>query len=127
MAAKPGLESGLMLLEYTATALNADNAKNIYPESSYPSNVSGGIEDHASHGVNAGVKALQVATNVSRILAVELICSSNAIGLATSGLSEHTKGLLEFVRSLSPLLRGDRSQGQEIESLAGEVLAGKLH
>ncbi|MDG6949419.1 MAG: aromatic amino acid lyase [Nitrososphaerota archaeon] len=126
MATKPGLESGLMLLEYTATALNADNAKNIYPESSYPSNVSGGIEDHASHGVNAGVKALQVATNVSRILAVELICSSNVIGLATSGLSEHTKGLLGFVRPLSPLLRGDRSQGQEIESLAGKVLAGKF-
>ena len=126
MAAKPGLESGLMLLEYTATSLNADNAKNIYPESSYPSNVSGGIEDHASHGVNAGVKALQVATNVARILAIELICSSNAIGPDTSGLSEHTKALSAAVRSLSPLLEGDRSQGSEIESLAGRALAGKL-
>ncbi|MDG6904087.1 MAG: aromatic amino acid lyase [Nitrososphaerota archaeon] len=126
MAAKPGLESGLMLLEYTATALNADNAKNIYPESSYPSNVSGGIEDHASHGVNAGVKALQVAANVSRILAVELICSSNTIGEAEGGLSEHTKVLSEFVRSISPLLKGDRSQSEEVESLAGATLAGKL-
>ncbi len=126
MAAKPGLESGLMLLEYTATALNADNAKNIYPESSYPSNVSGGIEDHASHGVNAGVKALQVATNVSRILAVELICSSNMLGSDAGGLSQHTKKVSGFVRSLSPLLRGDRSQGPEIEALAGEALTGKL-
>ncbi|MDG6913646.1 MAG: aromatic amino acid lyase [Nitrososphaerota archaeon] len=126
MAGKPGLESGLMLLEYTATALNADNAKNIYPESSYPSNVSGGIEDHASHGVNAGVKALQVATNVSRVLAVELICASNVLGSDTGGLSEHTKKVSRFVRSFSPLLRGDRSQGSEIETLAGEMMAGRL-
>lgn len=126
MAGKPGLESGLMLLEYTATALTADNAKNIYPESAYPSSVSGGIEDHASHGVNAGVKALQVATNVSRILAVELICSSNVLGPSAAGLSDHGKRASAFVRSLSPLLSGDRSQGSEIEAVAGEVLAGKL-
>ena len=126
MAGKPGLESGLMLLEYTATALTADNAKNVYPESSYPASVSGGIEDHASHGVNAGVKALQVATNVSRILAIELICASNVLGSNESGISEHARKVSAFVRSVSPLLRGDRSQGAEIEELAKHVLAGEL-
>lgn len=126
MASKPGLESGLMLLEYTATALAADNAKNVYPESSYPASVSGGIEDHASHGVNAGVKALQVATNVSRILAIELICASNVLGSGESGISDHAKKVTTFVRTISPLLRGDRSQGQEIEAVAKGVLAGKV-
>jgi histidine ammonia-lyase len=126
MAGKPGLESGLMILEYTATALSADNARHIYPESSYPANVSGGIEDHASHGVNAGVKALQVAANVSRILAVELICASNILGSNESGISDHAKKVSAFVRSTSPLLRGDRAQGDEIERLAKEALSGKL-
>ena len=126
MAGKPGLESGLMVLEYTATALAADNAKDVYPESSYPASVSGGIEDHASHGVNAGVKALEVASNVSRIVAIELICSSNFMGPRTDGLSEHARRMCGAVRARSPLLKGDRAQGEEIEAIASQILAGKL-
>lgn len=126
MAAKPGLESGLMILEYTATALAADNAKNVYPESSYPANVSGGIEDHASHGVNAGTKALAVVANVSRILAIELICASNILGANESGVSEHGRKACAYVRACSPLLKGDRAQGAEVEKLAKELLAGRL-
>lgn len=126
MASKPGLESGLMILEYTATSLTSDNSGLIYPESSFPASVSGDIEDHASHGVNAGMKALAVARNVSRILAVELICASNILGSNESGISEHGKKVSDFIRVRSPLLRGDRSQGAEIEALAIEALSGKL-
>lgn len=126
MASKPGLESGLMILEYTATSLTSDNSARVYPASSYPASVSGGIEDHASHGVNAGMKALRIASNVSRILAIELICASNVLGPNESGVSDHAKKVCGFVRTISPLLRGDRSQGGEIESLAAEVLGGTL-
>jgi histidine ammonia-lyase len=126
MASKPGLESGLMILEYTATSLASDNSALIYPESSYPASVSGGIEDHASHGVNAGMKALKVAGNVSQILAIELICASNILGSNESGISDHARKICGLVRSVSPLLRGDRSQGAEIEALAKETLAGRL-
>ena len=126
MASKPGLESGLMILEYTATSLTSDNSALVYPESSYPASVSGGIEDHASHGVNAGMKTLKVASNVSRILAIELICASNILGSNESGISDHARSVYAFVRSVSPLLRGDRSQGNEIEALAKETLGGRL-
>jgi histidine ammonia-lyase len=126
MAGKPGLESGLMILEYTATSLAADNAKEVYPESSYPASVSGGIEDHASHGVNAGMKALAVATNVSRVLAIELICASNILGSNESGISTHAANVSSLVRRHSPILRGDRSQGEEIESLSKAALSGEL-
>jgi histidine ammonia-lyase len=126
MAGKPGLESGLMILQYTATALTADNAKQIYPQSAYPANVSGGIEDHASHGVNAGMKALAVARNVSRILAIELICASNVLGSDDHGISAHSLEVCRLVRSHSSLLRGDRSQADEIEQLAREIGSGNL-
>lgn len=126
MASKPGLESGLMILQYTATALAADNAKEIYPESAYPASVSGGIEDHASHGVNAGMKALTVAANVSRVLAIELICASNLLGSNESGVSEHSLSVCGLIRKLSPLLHGDRSQSNEIESLCREIASGSL-
>ncbi|MDA4124373.1 MAG: aromatic amino acid ammonia-lyase [Thaumarchaeota archaeon] len=126
MAGKPGLESGLMILQYTATALTADNAKQVYPQSAYPASVSGGIEDHASHGVNAGMKALAVASNVAMVLAIELICASNLLGSDDTGVSEHSKEVCAVVRGLSPLLRGDRSQADEIENLASAIGAGKL-
>jgi len=127
MASKPGLESGLMILEYTGTSLISDNSALVYPASSYPASVSGDIEDHASHGVNAGMKTLRVAGNVSRILAIELIIASNILGSNESGISNHAKEVYGIVRSVSPLLRGDRSQGDEIEALAHDVLVGKLH
>ncbi len=126
MAGKPGLESGLMILEYTATSLVSDNSTSVYPASSYPASVSGGIEDHASHGVNAGMKTLKVAANISRILAIELICASNVLGPDESGISDHAKKVSGFVRAISPLLRGDRSQASEIESLAARTLGGRL-
>ncbi|HMD78963.1 MAG TPA: aromatic amino acid lyase, partial [Nitrososphaerales archaeon] len=126
MASRPGLESGLMILQYTATSLVSDNAKQMYPLSAYPANVSSGIEDHASHGVNAGMKALNVARNVSRILAIELICASNLLGSDEGGISEHSTKVCRKVRTVSPVLTGDRSQGEEIEQLAATITSGKL-
>ena len=126
MASRPGLESGLMILQYTATALVSDNAKQMYPLSAYPASVSSGIEDHASHGVNAGIKALNAARNVSRILAIELICASNLLGSDEGGISEHSMKVCRKVRSISPVLTGDRSQGDEIEQLAAAISSGKL-
>ena len=126
MAGRPGLESGLMILQYTATALTADNAKQIYPQSAYPASVSGGIEDHASHGVNAGMKALAVSRNVARILAIELICASNVLGSDEIGVSGHSRDVCQVVRARSPLLRGDRSQAEEMEQLSSAVESGLI-
>jgi len=126
MAHRPGLESGLMILQYTATALAADNASKLYPQSAYPASVSEGIEDHASHGVNAGMKARSVIENVSRILAIELICASNRFPSALDDVSEHSRRVCAVVRSLSPLLQGDRPLSEEIEALTRVLAAGKL-
>lgn len=126
MTRRPGFESGLMILEYTASSLTAENAKHAYPLSSYPANVSGGIEDHASYGVNAGMKAMAVTENVSRILAIEMICCSNFASLNEEGLSTQCRSALRTVRRYSPLLKGDRAQGQEIELLSQTILAGRF-
>ncbi|MBI3859751.1 MAG: aromatic amino acid lyase [Thaumarchaeota archaeon] len=126
MASRPGLESGLMILQYAATALAAENSKHIYPTSAYPANVSGGIEDHASHGVNAGLKAVAVARNVSKILAIEMICASNFLGSDIAGVSDHSLKVCASLRKVSPLLSGDRSMSDEIERLASVVISGGL-
>ena len=126
MARTPGLESGLMILQYTATALMADNATLVYPQSAYPANVSEGVEDHASHGVNAGLKALSVAANVSRVLAIEFICASNALRTEHDGMSASSRRLCDSLKGLSPLLDGDRSLGEDIERVAEAITGGKI-
>jgi histidine ammonia-lyase len=126
MANRPGLESGLMILEYTASALAADNAKQSNPLSTYPANVSSGIEDHASYGVNAGSKAISVAENVSKILAIEMICASNLAGADLRSASRFCRGVYSKVRAVSPLLAGDRSMAAEVENLSQEILRGDL-
>jgi histidine ammonia-lyase len=126
MANRPGLESGLMILEYTASSLAADNAKQSNPLSVYPANVSSGIEDHASYGVNAGSKAFSVVENVSKILAIEMICASNLVGADLKSVSRFCRDVYINVRAVSPLLTGDRSMAAEVENLSHEILEGDL-
>lgn len=122
----PGLESGMMVAEYTASALAAENAKEVYPTSTYPANVSDGVEDHASYGVNSGLKALKVAENISKILAIELAAASNRAVAFDKELSLHNARVVAIVRSYSPPLDGDRSMSEELERLSAAILAGKL-
>lgn len=126
LAREPGLQSGLMLGEYTASALVAENEKEVHPLSTFPANVSAGIEDHASYGVNTGLKAMKVAENTAGVLAIELVCSANASSTFESELSPHSARVRRFVATISPPLIDDRSLSEEIRALGKAVLAGPL-
>ncbi|MEM0075083.1 MAG: aromatic amino acid ammonia-lyase [Conexivisphaerales archaeon] len=127
-AENPGLESGLMLAEYTATALQNINSSLVYPSSSFPANVSEGIEDHASFGVNAGLRCLNVAENVSKIISIEMIVASNALyRKGEGGVSQQGKRLLEIIRRISPVVHEDRSISEDVERLSEDVLRGELN
>jgi histidine ammonia-lyase len=125
-ARHPGLESGLMVAEYTSSALAAENARDVYPSSIYPANVSAGIEDHASYGVNAGLKAMAVTENISKMIAIELVCASNMVRPFDKELSPYNSRMSSKIRSVSPLLTGDRSMSEELEALSNEILKGEL-
>jgi histidine ammonia-lyase len=125
-ARNPGFESGLMITEYTASALVVDNAKEIHPTSAYPANVSAGVEDHASYGTNSGLKAMKITENTSRVLAVELVNASNLAARVEDELSQYGLKVCAKVRTISPLLTGDRSLGDELDSLSLLLLKGQL-
>lgn len=125
-ARSPGFESGLMVTEYTASALAADNAKEIYPVSAYPANVSAGVEDHASYGVNSGLKAMKVSENISKILAIELVNASNRAASVENELSQYDLKVCSKIKTISPPLTGDRSLSEELESLSVAILKGQL-
>ncbi|CAN5222291.1 histidine ammonia-lyase [soil metagenome] len=79
LAAEEGLNSGLMIPQYTAASLVSRSKQLCSPASvdSIPS--SAGQEDHVSMGANAAVQAYQVAENTERILAIELLTAMQAL------------------------------------------------
>ncbi|HQF48453.1 MAG TPA: aromatic amino acid lyase, partial [Flavobacterium alvei] len=75
----PGLNSGLMIPQYTAASIASQNKQLATPASVDSIVSSNGQEDHVSMGANAATKALRVMDNLERILAIELLNASQAI------------------------------------------------
>ena len=81
LAEEPGVNSGLMVAQYTAAALVADNRRLAAPASVDSIPTSGMQEDHVSMGWGAALKLRAVLDNLSHILAVELVASARALDL----------------------------------------------
>ena len=81
LAAEAGVNSGLMLAQYTAAALVAENRLLAHPASTDSLPTSGMQEDHVSLGWSAGVKLRRLLVNLARVLAVELLCAARALDL----------------------------------------------
>ena len=75
----PGLNSGLMIPQYTAASIVSQNKQLATPSSVDSIVSSNGQEDHVSMGANGATKALLVMNNLERILAIELMNASQAI------------------------------------------------
>lgn len=73
-----GLNSGFMIVQYTAAALVSENKGLCFPASADSIPTSLGQEDHVSMGSIGGRKALRVCGNLVNILAVELLCAAQA-------------------------------------------------
>ncbi|MEO6903122.1 MAG: histidine ammonia-lyase [Bacteroidia bacterium] len=79
LVATPGLNSGLMILQYTAAGIVSQNKQLCTPASVDSIVSSNGQEDHVSMGANAAVKCYKVVENVQRILGIELLNASQAL------------------------------------------------
>ena len=74
-----GLNSGFMIMQYTSAALASENKTSCFPASVDSIPTSLGQEDHVSMGSIAARKALGVVENLESILAIELLCASQAL------------------------------------------------
>jgi histidine ammonia-lyase len=81
LAEEPGVNSGLMVAQYTAAALVADNRRLAAPASVDSIPTSGMQEDHVSMGWGAALKLRTVLDNLGHILAVELLAAARALDL----------------------------------------------
>jgi len=81
LAAASGLNSGMMILQYTAAALASENKVLAHPASADSIPTSANQEDHVSMGAISGRHARDVLSNVEHILALELLVGAQALDL----------------------------------------------
>jgi histidine ammonia-lyase len=74
-----GVNSGLMVPQYTSAALVSENKGLCTPASVDSIPTSLGQEDHVSMGARAAVKCLQVLENTETVLAIEQLCAAQAL------------------------------------------------
>ncbi|MEH6905755.1 histidine ammonia-lyase [Neobacillus drentensis] len=124
LAVDPGLECGLMVAQYAAASLVSENKVLAHPASVDSIPTSANQEDHVSMGTIASRQAREIIHNSARVIAIEMICASQAIYLekAEKELAPATRGYLEKIREICPPLEGDRAISDEMEELAQYIL-----
>lgn len=75
----PGLNSGLMIPQYTAAAIVSENKQLCTPASVDSISSSNNQEDHVSMGANAATKCFRVINNVEKVLAIELLTAAQSL------------------------------------------------
>jgi histidine ammonia-lyase len=116
LAPQPGLDSGLMIPQYTSAALVNENKVLATPASIDTIPTSQLQEDHVSMGGTSAYKLAQIIDNCEYVLAIELLTAAQAIDL-NEGLevSPATRQVLADFRAEVPFLEVDRQQSVDIE------------
>lgn len=124
-----GINSGFMIVQYTAAALCTENKILAHPASVDTIPSSANTEDHVSMGATAALKLREVADNLETILSLELLCAAQAIDLRKKAigkekkLGEGTVAIYDAVRRAIPFIEGDEYIKTHIEA-ARSVVAG---
>jgi histidine ammonia-lyase len=122
-----GVNSGYMLLQYTAAALATDNVLLAAPASVHSLPTSADQEDHVSMGWHSALKARKVAGNVESILALEALGAAQGIDLlAPLRPGRLTARAHALIRDRVPTLEQDRALSPEIEAATALVREGAL-
>ncbi|MDX1413329.1 MAG: histidine ammonia-lyase [Candidatus Promineifilaceae bacterium] len=126
-----GLESGLMLAQYTAAALASENKVLAHPASSDTISSSANVEDHVSMGATAGRHMKLVLDHVETIVAIELLTAAQGIDFrrkekGVEQLGSGSNVAYELIRKHVPFLSEDAALSPYIETVRGLVASGRI-
>lgn len=122
-----GLNSGLMIPQYTTAALASENKGLCFPASADSIPTSLGQEDHVSMGSIGARKALRVIENVEKILGIELFYAAQAMdfqaplksGKVMTAIHEHVR------TKITPVIN-DRVMTEDMEAAIEMIQSGEL-
>jgi len=124
---RPGLNSGLMIVQVLAASLVSENKAASFPASVDSIPTSANREDHVSMSTTAARKCRFVATNTARVLACELLCAAQ--GLEFLRPLKPGRGALaayRHVRTQVRPLRRDRTMHRDLEAVERVIRTGSL-
>jgi histidine ammonia-lyase len=127
LADDPGVDSGLMIAQYTQAALVSENKRLASPASvdSIPSSAM--QEDHVSMGWSSARKLRQAIDNLTKIVGIELMTAARAIDLrAPLQPSPITGAAVTELRKTSPGPGPDRFLAPDMQAAVDVVSSGKL-
>ncbi len=122
-----GLNSGFMLVQYTAASLVSECKTLAHPASvdSIPS--SAGQEDHVSMGMTSARHAREVVANVETVIALEALGAAQALDLRSPlEPAPATRVVHEAIRRRVPFFEADREFGPDIAVAVSLVHEGGL-
>ncbi|MGO9908298.1 MAG: histidine ammonia-lyase [Solirubrobacteraceae bacterium] len=127
LAAEPGVDSGMMIAQYTQAAMVAENRRLAAPASVDSLPTSAMQEDHVSMGWGAARKLRLVVANLSRVVAVELCCAARGLDLrAPLAPAAGTAAALSVLRSRVPGPGPDRYLAPELAAVEALVRSGAV-
>jgi histidine ammonia-lyase len=108
LSPEAGLNSGLMIPQYTAASLVSQNKQLCTPSSVDSIDSSNGQEDHVSMGANGATKCYRVLENVRGIFAIELLNAAQALEFRRPKKSSMLVEKLHLeVRKIVPFIEKD--------------------
>lgn len=109
LVANPGINSGLMIPQYTAASIVSQNKNLCHPATADSIVSSNGQEDHVSMGANAAIKAHKIIHNLYEILGIELLTATQALELRRPLTSSKViEELVSNFRKVVPFIKEDR-------------------
>ncbi len=122
-----GMNSGLMIAQYTAASMASENKVLASPASVDSIPVSANQEDYVSMGMTSAVKCTKVMDNAERILAIELLSAAQAIDLSqVRQLGKGTMRAYDIVRSSVKPMEEDRAVYRDIEKVLNLIRGNSL-
>ena len=127
-----GLNSGLMIVQYTAASLCNENKTLSHPASVDSIPTGSNTEDHVSFGTNAANKCRQVIFNLENILAIEMLCAAQGLDFRIEDKTKKaqmgigTQAAFDLIRRHIKKLNEDRVLSGDIKILHGLVKNEKI-
>jgi histidine ammonia-lyase len=122
-----GLNSGMMIAQYTAASLVSENKVLAHPASVDSIPTSANQEDHNSMGSIAARKCYTVLQNLRGVLAIELLCAAQAIDFHRPlKCGAGTQAAYTFIRSYIPHLEKDRVLYDDIQKMISALTSDAM-
>jgi len=117
----PGLNSGMMIAQYTAASLVSENKVLAHPASVDSIPTSANQEDHVSMGMASCIKAMQILKNVKAVIAIEYLTSAQGLEFKKYSMGKGTSIVYEKIREKVKPLEKDRPLYKDINEIISMI------